>query len=50
MGESIVKNLKLIPKVFVNKKLIKIGKYKFSSRTAGMIGRGILVRLTVGEC
>jgi len=48
MGESIGKNLDPVPKVLIFKELMKIGLYKSSSRTAGVRGRGVLVRLAVG--
>jgi hypothetical protein len=50
MGESNGTSLKAIPPILFFHKLMKIGKYLYFSRTAGLRGRGVLVSLVEGKC
>ena len=50
MGESNGTNLKPIPPILFFNKLMKITKYYYPVRTAGVRGRGVLVRRADGEC
>jgi hypothetical protein len=49
MEESDGTNLKPIPPILFFNKLMKIAKYKYSIRTAGVRCRGVLVRRMEGK-
>jgi hypothetical protein len=50
MGESNHTNPKQVTTILFFNKLMKIGKYYYSVRTAGVRGRGVILRRTDGKC